>query len=176
MLHARQIFSRPHNLPQTFFVKSVGRSPRRFRAKRCSNRDDVIFFGDILVNCIVGEASERGSLAGEKNFDLVRGGKLLDAVENISGLLLGQHSSFSSQHSDCKTLRIHLPSERRKHAFNFHHSSVQALIGRGIQEVEIASQEEMIFQFARGTAGDIQITLELPVTALSATFRNIRSD
>jgi hypothetical protein len=42
----------------------------------------VVFIFDVLMDRIVGEASQRKLAAGEKNLDLIRGREFFDAVED----------------------------------------------------------------------------------------------
>jgi hypothetical protein len=96
MLNSRQLFGRLNHSPQAFVVKFVRRRTRRASPKRRPHRDDVVFFGNILMNNVIGEARERTLSAGEENLDLLRSRMLLDAVENLDGLVLSKHSEFST--------------------------------------------------------------------------------
>jgi hypothetical protein len=82
---------------ETFVVKFVGRRPRGSPAENCSHRNNIIFFGNVLVNDVVGEASEGTLPAEEKNFDFLGSRMLLDAFEDASGLVLSKHSALSIQ-------------------------------------------------------------------------------
>jgi hypothetical protein len=51
------------------------------------------------MDYVVGEASKGALAAGEKNFNLVGGRVLLDAFEDVGGLIYSKHSALSIQHS-----------------------------------------------------------------------------
>src|SRR5258708_2254860 len=88
MLHFRKALRRQYDLPQTLFIELIGRSPRCPPAKRRPHRDVVILLGDVLMNRIVRETSQRKMAAREKYFNLVRSRKLADASEYVGGLVV----------------------------------------------------------------------------------------
>ena len=95
MLHLRQTLRRAHDLPQTLLIKFVGKGSRCFAPEDATHRYHMILFRHILVNRIVGEASQRKPSAREKHFDFVRGREATNAVEDISGLFLREQFLFS---------------------------------------------------------------------------------
>src|ERR1700733_2602593 len=94
MLHPGQTLRRAHDLPQTFFIKFVGKSSRGFSTKRGPHRDHVILLGDVLMNGVVGEASQRKPSTGEKNFDLTCGRKFPNTAEELARLFSIQHHNI----------------------------------------------------------------------------------
>src|SRR5271166_4996064 len=46
----------------------------------------------------------------------------------------------------------------------------------GLKEPQIPRQEQMGFQFVRGTSGDLEKTSHLPIRSATAPFRNVRAD
>jgi hypothetical protein len=81
---------------ETFVVKFVGRCPRSSPAENGSHRNNVVFFGNILMNDVVGEASEGTLPAEEENLDFLGSRMLLDAFEDAGGLVLIEHLVFSN--------------------------------------------------------------------------------
>jgi hypothetical protein len=76
-----------------FVRRRTGRAP----AKRRADGNHVVLFSDILMNDVIGEAGERALSAGKEDFDFVGGRMLLDAVENVGGFGLIEHSEFSTE-------------------------------------------------------------------------------
>ena len=89
MLYSRQTLRREHHLPQTFLVKFVGESSRRFSPKYSAHRDHVILLGHVLVNSVVGEASQRKMSSREEDLDYIPSREFLNALEDVAGLFLG---------------------------------------------------------------------------------------
>src|ERR1035438_2309093 len=96
MLHLRQTLRRAHDLPQTLLIKLVGKGSRRSAPEDATHRYHMILFRHILVNRIVGEASQRKPSAREKHFDFVRGRELPDAIENVGGFFLSEHVAIGT--------------------------------------------------------------------------------
>ena len=75
-------------LTQTIVVKLVGEGASSASAKDGANGDDMIFFGDILMNDVIREAGKGKTSAGEKDFDFVGGREFPDALERCRRLVL----------------------------------------------------------------------------------------
>ena len=79
------------------FSKLVGGSAGGAAPKSRADGDGRVFFGNILMNGVVGETSEREAAAGDKDFDFVRGGELADAIEDVGRLVEVQHLAMSDE-------------------------------------------------------------------------------
>ena len=71
MLYPRQALRRFNNPPQAIIVKLVGGCASRAPAKSRTHRDDMVFVLDVLMDDVVGKASQREPGAGEKDFNFV---------------------------------------------------------------------------------------------------------
>ena len=81
----------PYDLLQALIIKLVRSSPCSAPAKNRAHRNPVIFFGNVLMNGVVRKASERRTPAIKKALDFISSRVLLDAGEDLSGLILSQH-------------------------------------------------------------------------------------
>ena len=77
--------------PQTLVVKLIGGSARRPAGKIRADRNDGVLFLHILMDGVVGKASQSKARAGENRFDLVGGREAANPVEDVGGLFFGQH-------------------------------------------------------------------------------------
>src|SRR5579863_4803761 len=98
MLNFCQVLRGLHDSLETFIVKFVRCRAGGASAKHGSHGDDIVFFRYILMDYVIGEARKGALAAGEKNFDLVGGRVLLDAFEDVGGLVASKHSVSSNQH------------------------------------------------------------------------------
>jgi hypothetical protein len=89
MLYPRQALRRFNNPPQAIIVKFVGGCASRAPAKSRAHRDDMVFLGDVLMNRVVRKAGERKRATREKDFDLIGGRKLPDAIKDVGGSVSG---------------------------------------------------------------------------------------
>ena len=96
MLHPGQGFRRCDYSPQTIVVKFVRGGASRASAENCAHGDNVVLFLDVLVDGVVGKASEGKTSAGKKNFDLVSGREPSDSIKDVGGLVLSQHAAISN--------------------------------------------------------------------------------
>jgi len=96
MLNLGQCFRRLHDSAQAFVIELVRGSAGSAPAERGSNRDYAVLFSHVLMNGVIGEASERTFSAREEDFDLVGGRMLLDACEDVGGFFVSKHSEFST--------------------------------------------------------------------------------
>src|SRR5580692_4022454 len=113
MLNFCQPFRRLHHSLQAFVVEFVRGRAGSASAKNGSHGDDVVFFGYILMDYIVGETSKGALSAVEEDFDLIGSRMLLYAFEDVGGLIVSKHSAvsiqqlaFSNWHLAPKTVRI----------------------------------------------------------------------
>src|SRR4029077_5681992 len=93
----RQALGRAHDLPHTLIIKPVCECSRRPTIERGAHRDHMVFFGNVLVNRVIGEAGQRKPPAREKHLDFIRSRESPDALKNIAGLFFRQHSALSVQ-------------------------------------------------------------------------------
>ena len=89
-----QILRSSYRPPQTLVVELIGGGARRPSGKIRADRNDGVLFLHILMNGVVGKASQGKAGAGKDGFDLVGGREAANAVEDISGFFFGQHSLF----------------------------------------------------------------------------------
>ena len=85
MLDFGQAFGRLHHSLQAFVVKLVCRGPSSTFPKHSPHRNHVIFFGNVLMDRIISETSERTFSAGEENFNFAGGRIFLDSLEDLAG-------------------------------------------------------------------------------------------
>ncbi len=90
-MHSREILRGSHCPLQTLVVKLIGGGTRRPAGKIRADRNDGVFFLDILMNGVVGETGQGEAGTGENGFDLVGGREAANAVEEVGGLFFGQH-------------------------------------------------------------------------------------
>ena len=96
MLYFREVFRRLHDLAKAFIVKFVRNRPRRFCTERSTDRNDVVLLRHILVDGVVRKTGQRETSACEEHLDLIRRRELADTIENLSGLVVSQHSAISN--------------------------------------------------------------------------------
>jgi len=90
-LHSRKIL-RSRDCPlQTLAVKLIGGGARRPAGEIRANRNDGVLFLNVLMNGVVGEASQGKTGAGEDGFDLVGRREATNSVEDVRGFFFGQH-------------------------------------------------------------------------------------
>jgi len=73
-------------------------------------------------------------------------------------------------------LSIQLLQEPGKHAFDLGGLLCQVLVVSIGEEVKISSEQEVIFQFASGTASDTAEASQFPITIPAATLRQVGTD
>ena len=95
MLHFRQALRRCNDTLQVILIELVCGGASRSSTENGAHGNNVIFFLHILMNRIVGKASQRKSAAGEVNLDLIGGGQLPNAVEDGSSLILREQCDLS---------------------------------------------------------------------------------
>ncbi len=82
-LHPRQILRSLNRPLQTRIVKLIGRSPRRPPAKIRADGRNAILILNVLMNRVVGKASQCKARPGEEHLDLVRGREPANAVKYL---------------------------------------------------------------------------------------------
>jgi hypothetical protein len=88
MLHLCQTLRTLYDLPQALIVELVGGSSRCSPTKSGPYRHDVVLFRDILMNDVIGKASQRELSAREEDLNLIRIRKFADAIEDVGGLFV----------------------------------------------------------------------------------------
>jgi len=87
MLYFGQLLRSLDYPPQTLIVELIGGSPRGTPTKHSAYRNAVIFFRNVLVDCVIREAGQRRAAAGKKYLNLIGSGKLRDAVEDVGSVV-----------------------------------------------------------------------------------------
>ena len=94
MLYFCQALGRFDHAPQTVVIELIGESAGRAAGKHGSDGDHLIFFSNILMNCIVGETCKRKPSAGEQNLNLIGRGEFPETIKDVSGFLASYHLEF----------------------------------------------------------------------------------
>ena len=176
MLHLRQGFRSLYHALQTFIVKLVRGSASSPSAKHSSYRNAVIFFRDILMNRIIGEAGKRALSAVKKYFDFIGGRMPFYAIENVGSFGFIKHSAVSTQHSARQSVELDLSRKRGKHSFHFDNAVIEIAIVAFIHKLKIVCLQKMIFKLARRTGSNIQISLKLAISSFATSLGDVCRD
>src|SRR5215475_1090164 len=99
LLHFGQILRRLHYISQALVVKLVGRGSRRAPSENRAQRDSIVLLGHVLMNGVIGKASQCGAAAVEKTLKLVGCREFPQPGEDGRSLIVSQHLALSTWHS-----------------------------------------------------------------------------
>src|SRR5215467_12864807 len=91
MLHPRQRLGSLYYSTQAFVVDPVRRGTRGPLPEGATDRNHLIFFGNILMNGVVCESRQRRMHVVEKNFDFITRRKLFDPGKDVARPVLVKH-------------------------------------------------------------------------------------